>query len=86
VCEAMACSRPVVAYAGGSIPEVMGDVGWLVPVGDLAGLTGAVQQLIASPERRLRVGKLGRERVERMFNPSQSLHTLNAIYEGLLSQ
>jgi glycosyltransferase involved in cell wall biosynthesis len=44
VCEAMACRVPVVAYAGGSVAEVIGDAGAVVATGDLRALTARLQR------------------------------------------
>ena len=46
VVEAMAAGVPVVAYDSGSLPEVVGDAGILVPEGDVAGLHAAVDQAL----------------------------------------
>ncbi len=38
--EAMACGKPVISTCSGSIPEIVGDAGILVPPGDFFQLTG----------------------------------------------
>lgn len=83
VCEAMACGKPVAAYAGGSVPEVIGDAGRVVPVGDLDGLTAAVRGLIDSPTLRTELGTRGRGRVAEAFNPAHSLAQVRALYDAL---
>jgi alpha-1,3-rhamnosyl/mannosyltransferase len=49
--EAMACGRPVVAFANSSLVEVAGDGAWLVPDGDVAAMASAVLELLGDRER-----------------------------------
>ncbi|MGZ4397489.1 MAG: glycosyltransferase [Gaiellaceae bacterium] len=50
VAEAMAAGVPVVAYASGALPEIVGDAGVLVAEGDRPGLTRAVEAVLESPD------------------------------------
>lgn len=83
VCEAMACGRPVVAYRGGSVHEVVGEAGRIVETGNLTALIAASQELADSPLLRVNYGALGRRRVAEHFNPAKSLTQLLSIYEKL---
>jgi glycosyltransferase involved in cell wall biosynthesis len=83
VCEAMACRRPVAAYRGGSVHEVVGDAGRVVPTGDLAGLKAAVEELVTQPGVRAELGDRGRRRVAECFDPAQSFQKLMGIYKSL---
>jgi mannosyltransferase len=85
VCEAMACCKPVAAYRGGSVAEVVGDSGLIVETNDREGLTAAVERLVRDPELRKSLGTKGRERVETEFNPRNSFKQLMGIYESLLT-
>ncbi len=49
--EAMAVETPVVAYAAGGIPEVLGDCGRLVAEGDRDALAEAIAELMEDAER-----------------------------------
>ncbi|HVX07912.1 glycosyltransferase [Humibacter sp.] len=51
VVEANAAGAPVVAYASGSLPEVVGDAGVLVPEGDQEELARASVELVSSSQR-----------------------------------
>jgi glycosyltransferase involved in cell wall biosynthesis len=86
VCEAMACRRPVAAYQGGSISEVVDDAGLVVQTGDLEALTGTVRRLIASAGLRETLGERGRRRVAEHYNPATSLEKLKGIYQDIRSQ
>jgi L-malate glycosyltransferase len=86
VCEAMACRRPVAAYRGGSVHEVVDNAGWIVDTGDLPALTIAVRELVRRPDLREELGRRGHRRVAEQFNPAKSLQQLKRIYASLLSQ
>lgn len=60
--EAMACGAPVVSSDRSSMPEVVGDAALLVPPDDTAGWVSAVEDMLASPERRAEVAERGRRR------------------------
>jgi glycosyltransferase involved in cell wall biosynthesis len=86
VCEAMACRRPVAAYEGGSVREVVGDAGLVVATGELVGLAEAARRLLTSPGLRAELGERGRRRVAEQFNPARTLQRLKAIYSQLLGR
>jgi glycosyltransferase involved in cell wall biosynthesis len=84
VLEAMACRKPVAAYRGGSVREVVGDDGLVVPDGDLAALTDAVGRLVADPALRADLGERARRRVTEVYSPASSLRQLLAVYQTIL--
>jgi glycosyltransferase involved in cell wall biosynthesis len=81
--EGMASGVPVVASALGALPEVVGDAGVLVPPDDVEALAGALRSLAADPERRRRLGQLGRERAQRFSWPEVAAAHLE-LYEKVL--
>ncbi|MCC7009106.1 MAG: glycosyltransferase family 4 protein [Acidobacteria bacterium] len=83
VCEAMACGVPVVGYVGGSVHEIIGEAGIVVPNGDLARLVAAVEALTTDPELRARLADAGRSRATAEFSPRASFQKLRGIYERL---
>jgi glycosyltransferase involved in cell wall biosynthesis len=83
VCEAMACARPVVAYRGGSVHEVVGEAGLIVGDCDLPALTSAARRCVQLSKVRETLGVQGRERMRERFNPAASLEQLRAIYQSL---
>jgi glycosyltransferase involved in cell wall biosynthesis len=82
--EAMSVETPVVAYAAGGIPEVLGDCGTLVPEGDRAALASAILAQLDSEERRrataacARTRVRGRHRLELMVEAMKSLYRATA--------
>lgn len=69
VIEASACGLPVVVSRIGGLPEVVeeGITGSVVPADDPASAAAALEQMIASPALRERMGIAGRERVMRKY-------------------
>ena len=64
--EAMALGRPVVTTYVAGIPELVrnGESGWLVPAGDVEGLTEALRECLAiTPSELAQLGKRAREQV-----------------------
>lgn len=85
VLDAMSQGLPVVATAGGGIPEmvVAGRGGWLSPVGDAAALAGALLQAIEDPARRKRYGEFNRRRA-RKFSFAETGRRNLEIYREVL--
>lgn len=70
--EAQLCETPPVGYASGGLTDVIeNDVtGVLVPAGDVAGLAAALDEIIANPQLRERLGHTGRVAALSRFSPS----------------
>jgi glycosyltransferase involved in cell wall biosynthesis len=80
--EAMAMAKPVVAFNHGALPEIVldGETGLLVSPGDVEAMARALLALLADPERGERLGRVGRERVERHFD----VHLTARRFQNLL--
>jgi glycosyltransferase involved in cell wall biosynthesis len=83
VAEAMQVGTPVVAYASGSLPEVLGGAGRLVGEGDTANLARAIVDLLQSGTERERLAAAGRARVARHFRLDDALAGMAARHRAL---
>ena len=81
--EAMASGLPVIAYSSGSIPEVLGNAGVLVPEGDTAQLSDKLRFLIENKSERLKLGTIGRKRVETFFDAKKCAKELEKFYKSI---
>jgi glycosyltransferase involved in cell wall biosynthesis len=83
--EAMACSKPVVAFRISSNPEVVLDnvTGYMVEPFDVSSMTEKVIQLIEHKDTREKMGNEGRKRVENIFNFSKTLENFEAVITRL---
>jgi glycosyltransferase involved in cell wall biosynthesis len=63
--EAMAAGVPLIATAAGSLPEVVGDGGVLVPTGDASALASALRRLLDDAAERARLSGAARASAER---------------------
>jgi colanic acid/amylovoran biosynthesis glycosyltransferase len=81
--EAMACGVPVVTTDCGGMSEAVTDgvEGFLVPVRDVQAISQALQILWDNPQLRTRMGKLGRERVEKSFSLSRHVDQFLSLCE-----
>jgi glycosyltransferase involved in cell wall biosynthesis len=70
ILEAQAMETPVIAYSTGGVADgiVSGTTGFLLPTGDIAGLTSRLRELLSSPSLRASMGTCGREAAETRFS------------------
>ncbi|MGZ4446067.1 MAG: glycosyltransferase family 4 protein [Nocardioides sp.] len=86
--ELMACETPLVVSRAGAIPEVVGPDGEcadLVTPGDVFELEAAIAALLDDPERRTRMGRAGRRRVQELFSWRAVAATVAAAYEDVIT-
>jgi glycosyltransferase involved in cell wall biosynthesis len=83
---AMAWGLPVIAAAGGAVPEVIAadENGVLVPAGDAAAISAAALRLLADGEMRARLGQNARRVVEQCFTAGHMVEATLEIYSGVL--
>lgn len=81
--EAMLLARPVIATTVGGLPEVVGQTGTLVPVGQPTALAQAIETLLADPERRAQQGQAGQARVRQLFAPMENAARMIDIYQQI---
>jgi glycosyltransferase involved in cell wall biosynthesis len=68
--DGMAMAKPVVASALNDMPEILRDVGLVVPPGDVAALSEAIVKLAKDPDLRRELGARGRERLIERYSYS----------------
>jgi glycosyltransferase involved in cell wall biosynthesis len=78
--EAMMAGTPVVAYADGALPEILGDCARFVPPGDRASLALAVADLLADDDRRSELAGCGAERTRLDFRMDGMVDAMKACY------
>lgn len=85
--EAMAMSKPVVAFAHGALPEIVvdGETGVLIPPGDEEEMADKIVHLLSDTKRRERLGRNGRLRADTHFDIRRTAAQIEAIYSRILS-
>jgi glycosyltransferase involved in cell wall biosynthesis len=78
--EAMAVGTPVVGYAGGALPEVLGDSAELVPEGDREALAAAIAGLLEDPARRGELTSRGRELARERYSLDATVASMRERY------
>jgi hypothetical protein len=75
--------KPVVATAGGAVPEIVQDgvTGLLVPMGDAQSMAEAITKLLSDPELAGQMGEAGRQRVEEHFTMEHVVQKVEFIYD-----
>lgn len=86
--EAMACGLPVIACEGSGASEVVtSDVtGILVPPNDVAALSQSLRELLSNPAKRIRMGQLAREYVERDAASDTCMRRIEAFYRDTVNR
>ena len=77
--EAFAVGTPVVGYAGGALPEVLGDCAVMVPPRDRRALGEAIAELLEDEQRRSVLAACGRRRVA-VYTFEQTVAGMKARY------
>lgn len=79
--EAMACSKPVVAFDISSNPEVVadGETGFLVEPFNTEAMTEKIMQLARNPELRQKMGAAGRKRVEEHYTLTKAIKQIEDL-------
>lgn len=85
--EAMACGVPVVCCdlpTGVPYVNQHGETGLVVPPADPEALANAVRELLADPNRRLRMGEAALRRAQKEFSQPAMCARLEGVYERVL--
>jgi glycosyltransferase involved in cell wall biosynthesis len=78
--EAMSCGTPVIATTGGSLPEVVGDAGIIVPHSNPPALAKAIGAMLDDKDMRDRYGHAGRQRILDNFKWERAAREVTDIY------
>ncbi|MGK7905036.1 MAG: glycosyltransferase family 4 protein [Hormoscilla sp.] len=83
--EAMTASLPIVATQVGSIPEIVrqGETGLLVPVDDPTALAHAICRLLSDRTLARKMGRTGRDRLEKNFTVAAMVERTCRLYKHL---
>ena len=86
--EAQAEGVSVVASRVGGIPEIVKDLvtGILVNPADSAALAGAVIELVSDKDRRIQMGRAGKQWVRGKFAAGEMIHKISSLYAELLNK
>lgn len=86
--EAMALRIPVLASAAGGNPELVedGESGLLVPPRNARALADSAARLLRDPDLARRLGRGGRQRVEKGFSSEIRLDRIEALYRRLIAE
>ncbi len=82
--EAMACSKPIVAYGVDGVKEIIRDTenGFLIKPADIAALAEKVKFLLRDKETAKRMGKKGKYFLENSaFKTEKMIEDINALYQ-----
>lgn len=84
--EAMACGVPVVTTNAGGLPEVVpdGECGFLLPVGDVAGMAERTVRLLTDPELYRRLSRNSIQRSSETFCHEKITSQYELLYRELL--
>ena len=85
VAEAMACGLPVVVTNSGGPPEIVGELGTVVPVNDDDAMAKAIQSYIEMTiESREETGKKNRNRIAAQFSQNEFFFRWSVVYGQIL--
>lgn len=86
--ESMSCSRPVVAFDTGGIPETVRhmETGWIAPAGDAEALATGLVTLLSDDDLRGRMGAASRELIERENDLRGQARRYGEVYEAAIER
>ena len=88
IIEAMAAGKAVIATNVGGVPDVVTheETGLLSLPGDVPALADAMVRLAASPEDRLRMGAVGRQRAATRYSIGRLVDDIENLYQSALAE
>lgn len=86
VAQALAAGTPVIASDSGSLPEVVGDCGEIVPEGDVDALAVRLGALLRDPKRRAELAARGRRRAASELSWERVAEGFDRMYREALRE
>ena len=88
IIEYMALEKPVLATCAGGNKELIIDkvTGFLIKPFDFIDLKEKIEILLNDEKLRLKMGKLGRERIRKKFSSNLMVNKYISLYKGLLNE
>jgi len=85
--QGLIAGKPVISYDVDGAREVVksGETGFLIPPQDVSALAGALNQLIADPALRTKLGAEGRRRYTDQFRHQEMTRRIRELYEQCLA-
>ena len=83
--ESMACQKCVISTTSGSIPEVIGAAGVLIPSANHFKLKDAIVGLLRDDKQRIQIASQARQRALDKFDCRKVAKAINDIYESITS-
>jgi glycosyltransferase involved in cell wall biosynthesis len=84
--EALRAGVPLVTTPVGGLPDLVGDAGVFVPVGDAAALGEALDRVLADRALATRLTEAGRAQAARWPSVDEAVADLAATYRGVLGR
>ena len=84
--EALSCGVPLVSTDGGSLPEVVGDAGIIVPHSNPPALAQAIADLLNNPDKRDALSVKGRKHILENFTWSRCAQEVVDMYRATIAK
>jgi glycosyltransferase involved in cell wall biosynthesis len=84
ILEMMFFGKPVLAFAIGGVPEVVGDGSSLHDFGDITSMAVTLDELVASPDTAKKLGVRGEARAKSQFTAAKIVPMYEQIYRRVL--
>jgi glycosyltransferase involved in cell wall biosynthesis len=81
---AMSMGVPVVGYAVGAIPEILGDEALLAPPGDADALAQIIVRLLDEPDTRRAIATRNRQRAQATYSVQSMVERYRSLYASLV--
>ncbi len=83
--EALSCGVPTIATTGGSLPEIIGDAGVIVPHSNADALAEAIDDLLRHPDKRAQMSAKARRHILDNFKWERCARDVVALYRQTIA-